>query len=859
MKCKRLASGTASTLAMLVIASLIAGCGNFWKASTTATTTTLAASTSTPVVGASVTLTATVSPTAATGTVTFYDGTASLGTATLSSGTGTLSTSFSTTGTHSITATYEGSTTYATSTSSTVTLTCTSSSLTSTTTTLAASTTTPTISQDVTLTATVASSEATGTVAFYEGSTSLGNSTLSSGTASLTTSFSTAGTYSLTAVYSGDSTYATSTSSVVNVTVTSSSSLTSTATTLASSTYSTTSETAFTLTATVAIASTGDTATAATGTVDFYDTTTSTELGTGSLSSGTATLSTSLSTTGTHVIDAIYGGDSSYATSTSSTISVVIASSSSSSSTIMLSVSPTTVTYGTGVALAAIVTPVSSTGTVTFYDGSTEIGTADLASGSAVAALTTTSLAVGSHTITAKYSSLTSSSTAVTVTTASAGSFTSAAACGYATDGATGAEVLSTGTLITSDQSYSTSRADQNAICVTGTKSYLTLIDPTISSSSVTTVDGDSSWYGLDAAVLDYNGGDITIDGGAITTSGSGGNMLYSYGTGTITISNATLSSTTTSTSNNHGIYAAGAGTIVANNVTASSAGASSSIVATDNGGGSVTINGGTYKTTGGKSAGIYSTGSITAYNGTFTSTIAEAVVIEGANLVKLYNSTLNAGSDGSSNSKATHRGVFLYQSNSGDATNTSCNAGDCFYMTNGTLNFTDMTSSSSDPSDNCSAFAVYNQSSVITLTDVAINNSCGTLLLAGYNDNWSNADAWGYATLKSYGTTLTGNIVIGGTCLTTACITRDSTSTGAIYLYEDTAGTGSTLTGEINNADTGKTVSLTIDATSKWVVTGTSYLTSVTDADTTYSNIICATAGCQVYNGTTLISPAAN
>jgi hypothetical protein len=694
-------------------------------------------------------------------------------------------------------------------------------------------------------------------VTFYEGTTLLGTGTLSSGTASLTTSFSTAGTFSLTAVYSGDSSDATSTSSAISITASTSSSLTATTTALASSSYSTTAGSTFTLTATVSAASTGDTATAASGTVEFYDTTTSTELGTASLSSGIATLSTSLSVAETHVIDAIYEGDTTYATSTSSTISVVVAASTTSTSTITLSVSPSTVTYGTGVALAAIVTPISSTGTVTFYDGSTEIGTAALVSGSAVAALTTTSLAVGSHSITAQYSSLTSSSAAVTVTTATADSFTSAAACGYTQDGATGANVLSTGTLITSGKSYSTSTSDQNAICVTGSASYLTLLDPAISSTSATTVDGDSSWYGLDAAVLDYNGGVLTIDGGTITSDGAGGNLVYSYGTGTVTISNATLTGTSTSNSNEHGIYAAGAGTIVANNVTASSKGPSSSIVATDNGGGTVTVNGGNYSVSGGKSAGIYSTGTITAYNATFTSTIAEAVVIEGANLVKLYNSTLNAGASGTSDSNATHRGIFLYQSMSGDATNTSCNAGDCFYMTNGTFNFYDTTSGNTDPASNCTAFEVYNQTSVITLTDVAINNSCGTLLLSGYNDQWSNSDAWGYATLKAYGTTLTGNIIVGDTCLSSGCSSRDTTSTAAIYLYQDTSGTGSALTGEINNADTGKTVSLTMDSASKWVVTGTSYLTTLTDADTTYSNITCQTAGCEVHIGSSSISPA--
>jgi hypothetical protein len=228
--------------------------------------------------------------------------------------------------------------------------------------------------------------------------------------------------------------------------------------------------------------------------------------------------------------------------------------------------------------------------------------------------------------------------------------------------------------------------------------------------------------------------------------------------------------------------------------------------------------------------------------------------VIEGANLVRLYNSTLNAGTLGSSNSNATHRGIFLYQSMSGDATNTNCGAGDCFYMTNGVFNFDDTTSGNTDPASNCTAFEVYNQTSVITLTDVAINNSCGTLLLSGYNDQWSNSNAWGYATLKAYGTTLPGNIIVGDTCLESACTSRDTTSTAAIYLNEDSAGTGSTLTGAINTANTGAAVSLTMDAASRWVVTGTSYLTALNDADTSYSNIVCQTSGCKVYVGTTEI-----
>jgi hypothetical protein len=86
-------------------------------------------------------------------------------------------------------------------------------------------------------------------------------------------------------------------------------------------------------------------ATAATGTVEFYDATTSTVLGTVSLSSGTPTLTTSLSVAEIHQIEAIYKGDSTYATSTFSTISVSItASSSSSTATITLWASPATAT-----------------------------------------------------------------------------------------------------------------------------------------------------------------------------------------------------------------------------------------------------------------------------------------------------------------------------------------------------------------------------------------------------------------------------------------------------------------------------------------------------------------------------------
>src|SRR5215472_1929299 len=188
-------------------------------------------------------------------------------------------------------------------------------SLTATSTALTSSSTSTTTGTSVTLTATVSPSAATGTVTFLDGTTSLGTGTLSSGKATLATSFSTAGTHSVTAVYGGSTTFSTSTSSAVSITVTSS--LTATTTALTSSSTSTTTGTSVTLTATVSPS-------AATGTVTFLDG--STSLGTGTLSSGKAKLATSFSTAGTHSVTAVYGGSTTFATSTSSAVNITVTS-----------------------------------------------------------------------------------------------------------------------------------------------------------------------------------------------------------------------------------------------------------------------------------------------------------------------------------------------------------------------------------------------------------------------------------------------------------------------------------------------------------------------------------------------------
>jgi len=135
-----------------------------------------------------------------------------------------------------------------------------------------------------------------------------------------------------------------------------------------------------------------------TGTVTFLDG--ATTLGTGTLSgSGTATFTTSALTTGSHAITAQYAGDANNTASTSNTVTQVV-NKASTTTTVASSANPSSV--GQAVTFTATVTGSTPTGTVTFFDGATALGTGTL-SGAGTATFTTSALTLGNHAITAKY------------------------------------------------------------------------------------------------------------------------------------------------------------------------------------------------------------------------------------------------------------------------------------------------------------------------------------------------------------------------------------------------------------------------------------------------------------------------
>jgi hypothetical protein len=334
-----------------------------------------------------------------TGAVTFREGATVLGAANLNgSGQATFTTTALSLGSHAITAAYGADPNFIASTSSTLLQTV---SQAATATTLLSTGSPAALAQAVTFTALVNSTSpgsgtATGTVTFLDGTMTLGAGTLDgTGQASFTVSNLGVGSHSITAVYVGDTNYTGNTSAALVQVVLDT--LTATSTTITSSGTTSVYSQAVTFTAIVSSAA-GTPA----GTVTFRDGIT--VLGTATLDgSGQATLTTNGLALGNHAITAVYGGNSIFSASTATALTQNVGQASTIAA---LNSSAPTPVFGQAITFTATVSPVSPaagvpTGTVTFFDASTVLGTAAL-DGSGNGRFTIV-LALGSHSITATY------------------------------------------------------------------------------------------------------------------------------------------------------------------------------------------------------------------------------------------------------------------------------------------------------------------------------------------------------------------------------------------------------------------------------------------------------------------------
>ena len=361
---------------------------------------------------------------------------------------------------------------------------------------------------------------------------------------------------------------------------------------------------------------------------------------------------------------------------------------------------------------------------------------------------------------------------------------------------------------------YISSNSDENAISASGSiKTSLSNI--TINKTGDSDGGDNTSFYGTNSAIIAKDGAELNINNVNIATDANGANGVFSYGGSATTnnsnsdgtIVNISDSTITTSKNNSGGIMTTGGGTMNATNLTITTAGTSSAAIRSDRGGGTVTVNSGTYKTTGKGSPSIYSTADITVKNATLIAESSEGVVIEGKNSVTLENVILTDTNNSLNGQSTTYKNIFLYQSMSGDAANGEA----VFTSKNSTI-----TTNKGD------SFYVTNTTATINLeNNKLINNDSTGNFLRIQKDSWGNSGSnGGTVILNLTNQEVSGNIVVDSISKLTMNLTNNSS-----------------FKGFINTSNEGE-ISLTIDKSSSITLTGNTYVKSLTNADSTNSNI---------------------
>ncbi len=364
----------------------------------------------------------------------------------------------------------------------------------------------------------------------------------------------------------------------------------------------------------------------------------------------------------------------------------------------------------------------------------------------------------------------------------------------------------------TLNDSYESTNENENVILVTN-GGTLTSDGATVDKKSGDGSDTDScDFNGVNAGILVNEDSSADIKNATIKTAATMSNGVFCTGSKSkITISDSTV--TTTGERSCRGLDATNGGTIVADNVKIKTQGGSCAALATDRGEGTVTVTDSELETNGAGSPVIYSTGNISIDKTTGTANGSQITVVEGKNSATITDSKVTASAAGN-RGDVDVCGVMLYQSMSGDADE-------------GTASFTAEKSTltidkKSDYYKTAPMFFVTNTSAKINLTDTRLNFGSGVLLSVKGTDEWGTSGSnGGTVELTAKDQTLEGDVE------------ADKISEVTISLSD-----GSSYEGAINKDNTAKSVTLKLSKDSKVKLTGDTYVTSLEDEDSDYSNI---------------------
>lgn len=346
-------------------------------------------------------------------------------------------------------------------------------------------------------------------------------------------------------------------------------------------------------------------------------------------------------------------------------------------------------------------------------------------------------------------------------------------------------------------ESMTNTTADQNAF-IGKNKAVIDIENSVFDKTGNTTSDDNSNFRGQNAVVLGIDGSQINIKGSNITSNSKGSNAVFATGEGTvINVENTNIH---TKSDSSRGLDATYKGTVNGKNLTITTEGAHSATLATDRGEGTITAEAAKLTTSGEGSPVIYSTGNIMVNNVNGIANNSEIGVVEGKNSITLTNSNVTGYKD---------NGFMLYQSFSGDAESGIAR----LKAENNTLT-----------THATGAFLyVNNTTAEVDLSNNAISMpNTSTLVKAAADSRWGKTgENGGHLTLRTSNQELSGNIM------------ADSISTIALDMTN-----GSSLVGAVNTDNTAKEVTVKLSKDSNWILTGDSYIKSLSNEDTTSSNI---------------------
>lgn len=346
-------------------------------------------------------------------------------------------------------------------------------------------------------------------------------------------------------------------------------------------------------------------------------------------------------------------------------------------------------------------------------------------------------------------------------------------------------------------ESMTNTTADQNAF-IGKNKAIVNIENSVFDKTGNTTSDDNSNFRGQNAVVLSIDGSKINIKGSNITSNSKGSNAVFATGEGSvINVENTNIH---TKSDSSRGLDATYKGTVNGKNLTITTEGAHSATLATDRGEGTITAEAAKLTTSGEGSPVIYSTGNIMVNNVNGIANNSEIGVVEGKNSITLTNSNVTGYKD---------NGFMLYQSFSGDAESGIAR----LKAENNTLT-----------THATGAFLyVNNTTAEVDLSNNAISMpNTSTLVKASADSRWGKTgENGGHLTLRTSNQELSGNIM------------ADSISTIALDMTN-----GSSLVGAVNTDNTAKEVTVKLSKDSNWILTGDSYVKSLSNEDTTGSNI---------------------